>query len=146
MSSVLRSYSQIPARIKYFIAIDTYTEGRGGSGPTPFDFDSTIQLPSYPGPILTEDEFNATYNDPSGYVYPGLYFGELLKDMGQQFTITDENFNHRAIYRRVQRVRGITSEGVGGSPVGSWGTFYVKVWDADASPTLDKVVVVARTG
>jgi hypothetical protein len=111
----MRSFAQIPARIKYFIAITYYPEGRGIVGPL-FDYDATIQLPSYPGPILTEVEFNAAYNDPSGYLYPGLYQGELLKDMGQQFTITDAAFNHRATYRRVQRVRGLTSEGVGGSP------------------------------
>jgi hypothetical protein len=140
----MRSFPQIPARIKYFIAIAEYFEGRGGGGPTSFRYDATIQLPSYPGPILTETEFDAAYNDPSGYLYPGLYQGELLKDMGQQFTITDDSFNHIAIYRRVQRVRGLPSEGVGGSPGNSWGTFYVKVWDADASSS--EPVYVARTG
>lgn len=140
----MRSYAQIPARIKYFVAIMDYPEGRGIVGPTPFDYDATIQLPSYPGPLLTESAFNAAYNDPSGYLYPGLTAGDLLKDLGQQFTITDAAFNHRATYRRVQRVRGLTSEGVGGAPVDGWGTFYVKVWDADVS--FSEPVVVSRTG
>ena len=146
MSSVLRSYSQIPARIKYFIANDAVEDSSGAI----FNLESTIQLrnPGYPGPILTIDNFVATYSDPSGYVYPGLYFGELLKDMGQQFTITDADFNHLAIYRRVQRVRGITSEGVGGSPADSWGTLYVKVWSSDVSyaEPYTHPVLVSRTG
>ncbi len=139
----MRSFAQIPARIKYFIGVLGYEGGSGGIGSN-FDFDETIQLPSYPGPILTIAEFAAKYAGPS-YPYPAVAVGELLKDMGQQFTITDAAFNHRATYRRVQRVRGVDSEGVGGDPTTGWDTFYVKVWDADASIT-DKYVVVARTG
>ena len=140
MTSVLRSHLQIPSRIRYFVAILDYS---GGTGVIPnFDFDTTISLPTYPGPVLTLDAFTAAY--PGTYNYPALTTGDLLKDLGQQFTLTDANNNHRAIYRRVQRVQGVDSEGVGGSSADSWGSFYVKVWDADAS--LSEPVAVARTG
>jgi hypothetical protein len=140
----MRSFAQIPARIKYFIGILDFPGG-SGSGVV-FDYDETIQLPTYPGPILTLAEFQTKYTGI--YLYPGVSTGELLKDMGQQFIITDDAFNHRAIYRRVQRVRGVDSEGVGGDPTTGWNTFYVKVWDADdaAVSVPSKPVVVARTG
>ncbi len=140
----MRSFSQIPVRIKYFIAISDY---EGGRGVVPIsDFDPTIRLysPAYPGPILTQAEYDATYTDPSGYEYPPLSAGELLKDLGQQFVVTDSDYNHRVIYRRVQRVKGINSEGVSGDPSNGWDTFYVKVWDSEGAPTGS--IYVARTG
>jgi hypothetical protein len=139
MTSVLRSFTQIPARIKYFLVLETIYGIREMS----FTYRSALILPSLPAPIQTQTEFTGTYNDPSGYVIPDVAAGQLLKDLGQQFTITDANFNHRAIYRRVQPVRGVDSEGVGGSSGDSWGTFYVKVWDSDAS---SYPIVVTRTG
>jgi hypothetical protein len=144
MTSVMRSYAQVPARIKYFLCVDQVNYAIRFPISPFFDYYSAIQLPTYPGPILTRTEFNAAYTDPSGYVTPAIAVGDQLKDLGQQFIITDANFNHRAIYRRVQRVRGIDSEGVGGEPPG-WDTFYVKTWDADASESGYPVSVV-RTG
>jgi hypothetical protein len=139
----MRSYAQIPARIKYFIVVFAVPAGEGYSG---FDYDSTVRLKTTPAPVQTITEFNTNhFSNPSGYEYPSLTEGELLKDLGQQFIITDANYNHLALYRRVQRVRGGDSEGVSGSPANGWDSFYVRVWEADvlnpASP-----IAVTRTG
>lgn len=139
MTSVLRTYAQIPARIRYFITTSAYVP------PEPFgfvgfnipnnegDYDPTFYISPYPGPIVSGTIGPVEYVDLSA--------GELLKDLGQQIVFTDVNNNHRAIYRRVQRVNGADSEGVGGSLFDSYGSFYVKVWDAQGTG-----VYVARTG
>jgi hypothetical protein len=139
----MRSYAQIPARVKYFFVLDTVNPATDIFSPS-FTYRPAIILPSLPSPVQTEEEFISTYSDPSGYSVPEVLGGQILKDLGQQFIITDPNYNQRAIYRRVQKVNGINSEGVGGSRADGWGTFYVKVWDSDPASTY--LIVVTRTG
>jgi hypothetical protein len=144
MSSVLRSYAQIPARVKYFIALETKSASNGNNLSPNFVYPATIRLPTYPSPVLTESELLDAFDDPAGYTFPAIGTG-LLKDLGQQFIVTDADYNYRAIYRRVQYVNGENSEGVGGHPTtNGWNTFYVKTWDSDA--TTPNPVIVARTG
>lgn len=133
MTSVLRTYSQIPARIRYFVAIDTY-DPSGELVGAPTDYDSGIIFDNYPGPVV-----KASSLPPVNY-FP-FSIGTLLKDLGQQVIMTDDNNNYTAIYRRVQLVNGADSEGVGGSPADSYGSFYVKTWAADGLGVL-----VTRTG
>ena len=133
MTSVLRVQAQIPARIRYFVAVGTY-DPSGELVGAPTDYDSGIIFDIYPGPVV-----KASSLSPVTY-FPFLT-GTLLKDLGQQVVLTDDNNNHTAIYRRVQVVQSIGSEGVGGSPAESYGSFYVKTWAADGQGVL-----VTRTG
>jgi hypothetical protein len=71
----------------------------------------------------------------------GFYF----KDLGRQVTVYDPaTHKHLAVFRQVQRVQGVGSEGVGLSglvPESYFANIYMKVWAADGNG-----VVVVRTG
>jgi hypothetical protein len=132
--SAMRSFSQIPVRVKYFLAVDSYIpledEGVADPGDAGVNFQDGFQEIVVEGSITLD--------------YVGFSSGDLLKDLGQQFTMVDINNNHIATYRKVQRVNGPASEGVGPalSPAdGPFGTFFVKVWSADGQG-----VYVVRTG
>jgi hypothetical protein len=136
MSSALRSYAQIPSRAKYFLwgLGDQETDV---SVPTTSIF--TLPVGAYAE--LTSMATAAAVNDVAN-IDPSLPQG-LLKDMGRQITIYDPDTKlHRAVYREVQVVDGVASEGVGGSAANGWNsTYFVKVWDAAGAG-----VNVARTG
>ena len=135
MSSVLRYHSQIPARIRYFLAVGSYipSESEGFIDPG----DSAITFPDgfTDSVILLE---SLTVN------YVAFNAGELLKDLGRTVLVVDSENRHIAQYRQVQRINGVASEGVGGpsDPLDSaYGCFFVKVWSADGQG-----VYVVRTG
>jgi hypothetical protein len=138
MTSVLRKYSQIDSRIRYFVAVGTY-DPSGELVGVPTDYDSGIIFENFSGPYYPGPVVKASSLSPVTY-FP-FYIGTLLKDLGQQVVLTDDNNNHTAIYRRVQVVQSIDSEGVGGSRADSYGSFYVKTWAADGQGVL-----VTRTG
>jgi hypothetical protein len=136
MSSTLRSYAQIPARAKYFL-------WNVGDQETDQDVPVTsiFTLPVGAYADLTSMATAAAVNAVAE-TDPSLPQG-LLKDMGRQITIYDPDTKlHLAVYREVQLVDGVASEGVSGSAANGWNsTYFVKVWDAAGAG-----VNVARTG
>jgi hypothetical protein len=139
MSSVLRSYAQIPATVKYFIYGNDAVAGDMPTGSA-----TILAAGDYAeiGSMISLADFTAlttVIQTPSD-----LAPGALLKDMGRQITFYDGTVAgkpHVAVYREVQRVNGSDSEGVGGA-AGVWGsTYFVKVWSADGTG-----VNVFRTG
>ena len=134
MSSNLRHYSQIDPRTKYFLTISagkawTYTG-------TPGDSVGLIT--------------NFVYADISSYAA-----NILLKDMGRSIVAYDQLGSgavQQAIFRQVQVVSGLTTEGVSDTAYTSngWGTFWIPVWVAGAGVFGGYVPVtlanVARTG
>ena len=128
----------MPARSRYFLAIDSYNPsgiivGLGDPGDIAITFQNGA---SPPGEFIVEGSVVMNY----------VAFSEndLLKDLGRSFTMIDTSNRHIARYRHVQRVNGPTTEGVGGivDPAdGAYGCFYVKVWSADGEG-----VIVVRTG
>jgi hypothetical protein len=139
MSSVLKSYSQIPVRVKYLIAVaddDGAKIGVGADGVSAFTLDPGTFLSL--GSIATESVVEAL-PDNSQYT---LEAGNLFKDLGRQITILDaDNATHLAVYRQVQLVSGAGSEGVADDAPSYEANIFVRVWAADG-----KNVVVARTG
>lgn len=135
MASALRSYAQIPARVKYFLW------GVGDlefDEPVPTTSIFTLSVGDYAEltSMATADAVNDVANTD-------IDLGaSLLKDMGRQITIYDPTSNlHLAVYREVQIVNGIGSEGVGGSNPEWQSNYFVKVWSADGLG-----VNVVRTG
>ena len=136
MSSATRSFAQIPARVKYFLFDSTAATS---DEPVPTTSIFTLPVGTYADltSMATAEEVNDVANtDPS---FPAT---NLLKDMGRQITIYDPATSaHLAIYREVQVVNGVGSEGVGGSAPDWQSNYFVKVWSADGEG-----VVVMRTG
>lgn len=123
MSSVGRGYSQVEARTKFFIALNTTTYFRPIEG-------ATIES------VMTETAFqNAIELPPSGAA------SSLYRDMGRQVTTTDAANHHIALYRLVQHQLGGGSEGA--SVDAEYDTFYIRVWAADP---VSYTVTVARLG
>jgi hypothetical protein len=141
MSSVLKSYSQIPVRAKYLIGIAAAAaegEGVGANGVSAFSL--------APGEHVNVESLAvaAAVEDAAGYseaVTVGA--GKLFKDMGRQITVLGtDDATHIAVYRQVQVVDGPTTEGVGGGDANGFNAnIYLRVWAADGLN-----VVVARTG
>jgi hypothetical protein len=137
MSSVLRAYAQIPARAKYFL-YDSGSAVSDESVPTTSIF--SLNPGAYAE--LTSMATAAEVNDAPGFNSDFTPAQNLLKDMGRQITIYDPNTSaHLAVYREVQVVDGIGSEGVGGTANAWQSNIFVKVWSADGQG-----VVVMRTG
>lgn len=135
MASALRSYAQIPARVKYFLwgLGDEVTD-------EPVPTTSIFILPVGAYAELTSMATAAEVGNVANTdITPEQ---SLLKDMGRQITIYDPANNlHLAIYREVQVVNGAGSEGVGGSNPEWQSNYFVKVWDAAGAG-----VNVVRTG
>jgi hypothetical protein len=135
MTSLLRTYAQIPARVKYFLWLNN--EPNTSAIPAASAFQLTAGDYATISSMSTAGAIDPVSTNPFGDVAPGL-----LKDMGRQITIYDASTSaHRAIYREVQIVDGVGSEGVGGSAPGWNSTYFVKVWSADGMG-----VEVVRTG
>jgi hypothetical protein len=134
---MLRTYAQIPARAKYFL-YDGDLALIDENVPATSIF--TLPVGSYAD--LTSMATAAEVNATSGFDSDVTPATNLLKDMGRQITIYDATTHlHLAVYRQVQVVNGIASEGVGGSAP-AWGSnYFVKVWAADGQG-----VAVIRTG
>jgi hypothetical protein len=116
----MRSFSQIGARVGYFLVLSDYPPGEGAVS---YAEDSTLAFPNYPGAYIIDGSLSILQ-------YPPLTQGELLKDLGRQVTIVNNDGVHLAVFREVQRVNGATTEGVGGpgsSDDGLYGTLYVNV-------------------
>lgn len=135
MSSAARYPDQIPARVRYFLAIQSYTppELTGVIDPG----DSAITFPNgYADSIVLEESLTVNY--------VAFSEGDLLKDLGRTVIVVNSENRHIARYREIQRVNGVRTEGVGGpvDPQDSfYGCFFVKTWSADGQG-----VYVVRTG
>jgi hypothetical protein len=123
MSSIGRGYSQVDARSKFFIALNTTDYFQVTEG-------ATVSA------IMTQIAFEiATQSEEPGSA------SSLYRDMGRQVTTTDAANHHVALYRLVQRQLGGGSEG---TPVNyEYDTFYIRVWAADP---ITYPVTVARLG
>jgi hypothetical protein len=137
MSSTLRAYAQIPTRAKYFL---------WGAGDQEINEDVPITsiFRIDPGAYadLTSMATAAAVNDAPGWNSDFTPAQAVLKDMGRQITIYDASTGaHLAVYREVQVVDGIGSEGVGASGPAWQSNIFVKVWSADGNG-----VNVVRTG
>ena len=136
MSSSSRYPDQIPARAGYFRAIQSYISSEPEEGLVD-PGDSAITFPNgYTSSIVLLESIVVNYVDFAA--------GDLLKDLGRSVTIVDAEGRHIARYREVQRVNGLSTEGVG--PVvdsldSAYGCFFVKTWSADGQG-----VYVVRTG
>ena len=133
MSSVLRAFDQIPARVKYFLVTGTFDTEAGPlveasaldlSGAT-----TIASLNTFVGEADMATYFTARTTD---------YTGRLLKDLGQEIIIVNTAGLHVARYRHALLLNNATAEGVDGVPGTS---FLVRVWAADGTN-----VDVARTG
>ncbi len=135
MSSTLRKIAQIPARIKYLVAIDNADSttnvvtsvscyGIQFADPADIPSESLVAYPSG-GAFTDSTEVN-------------LAQGDLFKDLGRQLVIYDSATDaHLAVFRQVQLVNGAGSEGVGATLPAT----FIKVWSASGGG-----VGVARTG
>jgi hypothetical protein len=135
MSSAIRTYAQIPARVKYFIWLNNDPNTNGIPAASAFQLNAGAYASI--GSMAVADAIDPVTTSPFGDVSPNL-----LKDMGRQITIVDADTKaHLAVYREVQNIDGIGSEGVGGSAPEWESTYFVKVWSADGAG-----VEVVRTG
>lgn len=143
MSSILRTFSQIPSQIRYFLGVEGgyFTDGND----VVTNECSIIRLnngQAYPGAIALAADLDPIFDDSLTGGGGQPMTGKLYKDMGRSITVVDSAGRHISVYRNVQFVNGPGSEGVGGiSP--TWiSNIYVLVWSA-GNPDH---VVVARTG
>lgn len=114
MSSVQKSFAQINVRGKYLIAVDSAVYYTAASA-------DSVQL-------------------EAGVVATQTAVAGILKDLGREivtYTTLGQGATKLAVYRQVQLVSGVASEGVPASD----SALYVKVWDAAGAG-----VGVARLG
>lgn len=131
MSSAIKKWGQIDSRIKYFMAFgdvsgwtldSTYpaTTPVIGSTASPTPFTRTIRIPA----------------------------NSLMKDLGRAVTVYDDDltvlpdYQYKIIYRQIQLVNGVATEGVAGTPANGYRSYWIKVWSSDG---VD-IAKVARTG
>lgn len=128
MSSALRSFSQIPVRSKFFIAIDGVS-GNDLSG------DSVVDGISWP---YSEDSII----DVSQLVdlsQATVSKGDIFRDLGRQVLVVSGS-THVALYREAMPQKGVGSEGIDSATMPN-GSVWLRVWAANGSG-----VKVARLG
>ena len=144
MSSVLRTFSQIPVRAKYLMVAAASAAVSG----VDICANQVSAFTLAPGAFLTVTSV-ATVAEVEDVAVTGYAIvtdisgtnGALYKDLGRQITIYDPaDHAHLAVFRQVQAIDGIETEGVCAAADRCAQTF-VKVWGADGLG-----VVVVRTG
>jgi hypothetical protein len=123
MTSLLTSYSQIPGRIRFLVAL----------------YQTAQYVPSADvtfGSIMTESAFNAAVTTTSGAAYT------MYRDLGKQVMLVDSSGRHQQLMRLVQRIQGNDTEGVPADYEGA-DRFYIRVWADDPGAHS---VTVSRTG
>lgn len=135
MSSVLRHIAQIPVRTKYLLSVASFDP----SGVEAADAAAFSLTGSWPVTLGTIAMPASVVNDNAAAVAISAT-GVLYRDLGRQIVVVDDFGTHLAVYREVQLVSGVDSEGVSGSFPG-YGCLFVRVWGADGLN-----VNVARTG
>lgn len=136
--SSLRSFSQIPVRTAFFVTTGSNVEVTAAIN---YDDPALVFPGGYPGPIVVDGSIGSI-------TLPVFSAGTLLKDLGRSTTIVDTAGRHLAVYREVQRVNSAANEGVGPAGIneGIYGTFFVKIWSADATFPHANSVRVVRVG
>lgn len=136
MSSLLRSYAQVPIPVKYLYAIEN------SSGLTPSAVRTAVttyrtQVNGYDGTILNTKAASTFLGNISTTNFTA---GENFVDMGKSLVIQT---NGRDIYRfrLFQKINGPESSGVPVDYVN--GSLYILIWSADPAT---KAVTVSRTG
>jgi hypothetical protein len=133
MSSTLRSVAQIPARIKYLVAV-----ANSDNDSTNLADDECFAFQCDAAAFAESSTVVSTFT-PAGISNYDYNAGQLFKDLGRQVVVYDASTKlHVAIYREVQPVEGADTEGVGEDgaiPI------FIRVWAADGAG-----VRVARTG
>ena len=137
MSSLLKSFSQIPVQTKFLTCFKDISgaeagPGVGADGAAAFTLDSGEFL------NITSIATAADVSGAAGFAVRGgggnakqLTAGELFKDLGRQITVLGtDDATHLALYRQVQLVSGATTEGVP-SDADYSANIYVRVWAAD---------------
>ena len=130
---MLRAYSQIPARAKYLLAVDDGDLSENLLGNSGF----TLEPGDYMSVTSVANVAKITGVGATSYQ---IAQGDLYKDLGRQITVVDTDSKHLAVYRQVQKVDGIDTEGVC-TAADRCANIFVKVWAADGAG-----VVVVRTG
>lgn len=123
MTSVLRRYSQIEPRIKYFTVI---TDCSG----------YTLDMNAISNPLMDYASFAAAYTPTITFTAPCL-----LQDLGRAITVYDSTITgspHIALLRQVMLVNGPGIEGINPNIA------YICVW-SDGGPDFE-TAIVARTG
>jgi hypothetical protein len=123
MTSVLRHYSQIEPRIKYFTVI---TDCSG----------YTLNNGAVTNPLMDYPSFAAAYTLTNDF--PAA---SLVQDLGRSITVYDPTIPgspHIALLRQVMLVNGPGIEGINSNIA------YICTW-ADGGPDIE-VCVLARTG
>jgi hypothetical protein len=130
MTSVLRQYSQIDPRVRFFYTV------ADSSG---YTFGATLPTSG-----------TVAYTDMSGAATQPVAItnGFLLKDLGREVRVYDstiEGSPHLAIFRQVQPVANSATEGVQSAP------FWIITWLASGSTFIPgnpelRLARVARTG
>ena len=136
MASVLRSYSQIPARTKFLLVVNDGTDISG----TPPPSDDTVVAFDTSSTLVGTFFVDADISGATGYTpYDGntITAGQLYRDLGKQITIVDANNNHLAYFRLVRRQNSVANEGINLADSNIW----MKVWAASGNG-----VAVVRTG
>ena len=139
MTSVLRTFSQIPVREKYLLAV---IDSSGGNTDNVFATNvEAFSITSGAYIDITSVATEADISNAAGVAVYNITAGWLFKDLGRQITVYDPaDHKHLAVYRQVQYVSGGETEGVCNA-ANYCANIFVKVWSADGAG-----VVVVRTG
>ena len=136
MTSVLKRYSQIDARTRFFVSIEAQ--------------------PSITNYTITNDPTTGVVDIAD--VTPGVGIPapfSLLKDLGRTIYVYDSsvatqdepNGPQVAILRHVQVVNGLLTEGVGGTAAGNFNSYWIATWvSGPGSYKSISLARVARTG
>jgi len=129
MTSMLRKFSQISPREKYFTVLGAN------------QYSWSVANGSTLHPLMTEAEWQAATNGASN---TDLDAGILLKDLGRTVVVYNPSARnlHTAVFRQVQRVNSATTEGVGNISE----IYYIQVWAANGTGFDGNLTQVARTG
>lgn len=147
MSSNLRAFAQVPSTSRY---LEVVRQAAAAAPTTPSDMAAfTIAAADLTtvGDIVVENSSSQLTGKGTTITVTSVdltavgALGTLYKDLGRQILIVDTSRRHVALFRQVQLVDGVGTDGVNGV-AGIWNSnTFVKVWAADSTD-----IVVARTG
>ncbi len=152
----MRQYQQIPARVRYFIALSSSPD-TPTTNPVLTDRDAAMVW--IPQGLVTstqyvdgdlESVFETTSPLASAvYITQGL----LLKDLGRQFYVYNTlgaDAVLQCIFRQVEKQQSILTEGNipynSATPAANQNVVWIKVWQADSLANTDQQIFFARTG
>ena len=144
MTSVLKRYSQIEPRIKFFTLLQDcqawiipYSQAQ-----PVMDISSFIALA--PSDHINHFPYSNSY--PNSYPNSGYPAGAILQDLGRQITVYDPAVTgspHVGLFRQVMYLTGAPeNEGIGTNAKSA----YICVWGEDSTYSYFTPALVARTG